>query len=363
MDSLTQITLGAAVGELVLGKKAGNKAIFWGAVAGTIPDLDVVFSPFLSDIEKLVYHRGFSHALVFAFLLAPVLGYLTAKLHRNGEANWKEWTKLAFWCILTHPLLDCFTTWGTQLFLPFSDYRVAFNSIFVIDPLYTLPFLAFAIAAMFFERKNRRRRILAGLGLGISSLYLLIAVGNKLYVNTVFESQLKAQGIEYTGYITQPSPFNIILWNCTAEGDSGFWQGNYSLLDKNDQVRFRYIEKNHHLLEPLKNTWEIERFRWVTGGYFTVEKKAGLLQLNDLRFGQSDAGLFGDGEYIFAYTVDYDEKSGDVQIVRAARRFYPMAELLPRFAGRIAGEKIAPVRSRSDSDLLKNYEKPANSAQ
>lgn len=363
MDSLTQMTLGAAVGEMTLGKKVGNKAILWGAVAGTIPDLDAVFFPILNDIEKLVYHRGFSHSLVFAFLCAPILGYLISKLHRNGEADWQNWTKLAFWSIITHPLLDSFTTWGTQLFLPFSDYRVAFNSIFVIDPLYTLPFLGFVVAAMFFHRTAKKRRILNALGIGVSSLYLLAAVANKLYVNSVFKQAFETQNIAYSDYITLPTPMNIILWNGIARDEQGFWQGNYSLLDRHEDVRFRFTPKNHRLLDGIRNTWEIERFRWVTGGYFTVEKQDGYVRMNDLRFGQSDAGLFGNGKYVFAYAVSRDERTGELQILREPRQFYPLNELVPRFAERVAGHQVDSNRSETDREKRPEPDQPANSAQ
>ena len=68
MDSLTQIILGAAVGEAVAGKKLGNKAAFWGAIAGTIPDLDVLIRHFAHPIDGALWHRGFSHSIVFALL-------------------------------------------------------------------------------------------------------------------------------------------------------------------------------------------------------------------------------------------------------------------------------------------------------
>jgi len=76
MDSITQIVLGGAIGELVAGKKLGNKAILWGAVAGTIPDLDVFLRVFYHPIDAALVHRGFSHSLLFALLPGPTLGYL-----------------------------------------------------------------------------------------------------------------------------------------------------------------------------------------------------------------------------------------------------------------------------------------------
>jgi inner membrane protein len=154
MDSLTQIVLGAAVGEVVLGKKVGNKAMIYGAVAGTIPDLDVFVGYFYDTVTALEIHRGFSHSLAFSILGAPIFGYILSRIHK--QANWKEWSMLMFWGLFTHPLLDCFTTWGTQLFWPL-DLRIAFKSVFVIDPLYTVPFLICLIAASRLERTSEKR--------------------------------------------------------------------------------------------------------------------------------------------------------------------------------------------------------------
>ncbi|MEM7658638.1 MAG: metal-dependent hydrolase, partial [Bacteroidota bacterium] len=112
MDSLTQIVLGASVGEAVLGKKVGNKAALWGAICGTIPDLDVLANPFVSELDALVSHRGVTHSLLFCIVMAPIMGQLIHRIHRQERAGPGNWAKLAFWALLTHPLLDCFTTWG-----------------------------------------------------------------------------------------------------------------------------------------------------------------------------------------------------------------------------------------------------------
>ena len=117
MDSLTQIVLGAAVGEAVLGKKVGNKAMLYGAVAGTIPDLDTFASYFVDTVTAIEIHRGFTHSIVFSVAFAPVFGWLISKIERRSAADWKDWSWLMFFGFITHPLLDCFTTWGTQLFL------------------------------------------------------------------------------------------------------------------------------------------------------------------------------------------------------------------------------------------------------
>ena len=116
MDSLTQIVLGAAIGEAVLGRKIGNKAMLYGAIAGTIPDLDVFASFFTDTVSALEIHRGFTHSVFFSLLFAPILAFIVIKY--ETYKNFKNWTFLFFWVFITHPILDAQTTWGTQLFWP-----------------------------------------------------------------------------------------------------------------------------------------------------------------------------------------------------------------------------------------------------
>jgi len=218
MDSLTQIVLGAAVGEAVLGKKVGNKAPLFGAIAGTIPDLDVLARFFVDTVTATEWHRGFSHSIFFSVLFAPVFGWLVWKLLKNKEASWRDWSWLFFWGLFTHPILDAFTTWGTQLFWPFKT-RLAFQNIFVIDPLYTLPFMTLLILAIRHKRTSVTRRKLNYLGLIISSGYLLFTLALKGISYKSFLFNLENQGIAYSEISTRPSPFNAILW--TANIDAG----------------------------------------------------------------------------------------------------------------------------------------------
>ena len=190
MDSLTQIVLGAACGEIVLGKKIGNRALLFGAIGGTIPDLDVFVGRFLygNEIQAMAFHRGFMHSILFAVLTCFVFGWITYKLYnsskRMGTTTLKDWIYLFFLSIFTHPILDCFTPYGTQLFAPFSEYRVAFNTISVVDPLYTIPFLICLIIMMFYHRTRQKRTLWLKAGIYISSAYLFFTVVNKFYVDT-----------------------------------------------------------------------------------------------------------------------------------------------------------------------------------
>lgn len=339
MDAVTQIVLGAAVGEATLGKKVGNKAVLWGAIAGIIPDLDVLAFPLLTDVQKLSFHRSFSHSIVFALLAAPLLAYLIAKIHGTQEASRRDWTKLAFWSVFTHPLLDCFTIYGTQLFQPFSDYPVALNTIFVIDPLYTLPLLLSVITLMFMNRTSKKRRATLYIGLGLSSLYLAFTVVNKFYINSKFEQALNNQNISYSRYFTNPAPLNNLLWRVVAESDDGYWEGLYSLLDQNAQVSFRFIAKNHELIKPYQNHVEIKELIFASKGYYSIIPKNAVLYFNDLRFGKTDLGILNDGDYIFSYAIEND--AGDpnqLEIQRAVPNIRIRKKLLSMFFRRIQGK-------------------------
>ncbi|MDT0643843.1 metal-dependent hydrolase [Zunongwangia sp. F363] len=301
MDSFTQIVLGASVGEVVLGKKVGNKAMFYGAVAGTIPDLDTFAGYFTDTITAIEIHRGFTHSIVFSVLFAPAFGWLISKMEKKSGANWKDWTKLMFWGLITHPLLDAHTTWGTQLFWPL-DLRLAYKNIFVIDPLYTLPFLIFLVLAMFQKKGTEKRRRLNYWGLRFSSFYLLvITLLLKGYTFGKFTDALEKQGYEYKEIETKPAPFNTILWTANVELQDKYLIGDYSVFDT-QPISFREYPKNHHLLGDLKSDKNVRRLIDISQGWYTISKKDGSLYFNDLRFGKLDPASKND-DFVFSYEL------------------------------------------------------------
>nr|WP_321236463.1 metal-dependent hydrolase [uncultured Psychroserpens sp.] len=290
MDSLTQIVLGAACGEAVLGRKIGNRALLFGAIGGTIPDLDVFVGSLLhhNEIDAMLFHRGFMHSILFSILAAFVLGWLVHKLYNSGKrldtTTQKDWISLFFWSLFTHPILDCFTPYGTQLFAPFSNYRVAFNNIAVADPLYTVPFLICIIVLMFFNRQSNRRRFWLKLGLGISSVYMLLTIFNKLYIDSVFKSSLTEKGISYERFSAQPSIFNNVLWYGIAETNDSYEVGFYSLFDASDQFsEWKTIPKIRDL-KPEKYK-DIKDLAWFSNDYYNVlTQEDGEFLYNDLRY-------------------------------------------------------------------------------
>lgn len=314
MDSLTQIVLGASVGEVVLGKKVGNKAILWGAIAGTLPDLDVLLRYFTDEISSTQMHRGFSHSIVFAVLIAPLLGWIAKKIHfKLKEVSFKDWTKLFFWTTVTHPLLDAHTTWGTQFFWPF-NYRLAYQNIFVVDPLYTLPFLMFLIIVMTLKKDNPKRSKFNTIGLSLSSTYLLLTLIFKWISFQEFKEGLENQKIEYVEIDTKPSPLNSILWSSLIETDKGYRTAYYSLFDKQEITYSKEFLKNHHLLEPYLEQKVIKQLIDISAGWYRIEEKNGKLLFWDLRFGQMGMDV-NNASFLWYYELNIEE-NGNVSAIK-----------------------------------------------
>ncbi|UII33515.1 metal-dependent hydrolase [Fulvivirga ulvae] len=334
MDSVTQVLLGAAVGEVVAGKKAGNKAVMWGAICGTIPDLDVIGRHFLSTVEALDFHRGISHSLLFAVIISPVLGFGIRRLYRQSNATWRDWTILVFLSLFTHALLDCFTTWGTQLFWP-ASYRVAFKSVFVIDPLYTLPLLISLVWLVFLPQNSGKRRKLNHAGLILSSGYLVITLVAKYQANQVFENSFDVQGIEVERYDSRPAPLNIVLWTVNVETDKGYYIGYYSFLDEDRKIKYDFFPGNHELLGEYGAYKEVKKLTEITENWYTVEVADHGIILNDLRFGQSSGWEAGEGNFVFAYHI-YPTVSG-IQVDEVEKNFKDGRKMLKQLWRRITG--------------------------
>lgn len=323
MDSLTQIVLGAAVGEAVLGRTVGNRAALYGAIAGTIPDLDVLVKPFVDTVTALEWHRGITHSILFSVLFAPVMGWLVSRWER--AASWQQWSWLFFLAFITHPLLDAHTTWGTQLFWPL-DLRLAYKNIFVVDPLYTLPFLVFLILALWRKRADPKRRRLNNIGLIVSSIYLLVTLGLKGITYLKFTDALEEQGISYTEIETKPAPLQTILWTANVDAGDHFLIADYSLFDT-QPITFHKHPKNHELISEIKNHPKLQRMIRLTNGWYAIKEKDGVLYFNDLRFGVLSVDAASQ-DYVFAFKM---EQQGDELI-------FTENEKSPRDAGSLMGD-------------------------
>jgi len=332
MDSLTQIVLGAAVGEAVLGKKVGNKAMLYGAIAGTIPDLDVLARFFVDTVTATEWHRGFSHSIFFSVLFAPIFGWLVWKINRKSKASFSDWSWLMFWGLFTHPILDAFTTWGTQLFWPFKT-RLAFQNIFVIDPLYTLPFLMFLLVAMFQKRASPKRRKYNNLGLILSSTYLLITLILKGFAYKQFVHNLNEQNISFQEMDIRPAPFSTILWTANIDTPNAYLIGNYSFFDSKP-IEFVPYAKNHELLGSLVTNDKIARLIDIAEGWYTISEENDTLLFNDLRFGLLS---LKPEETKFAFTYEISTSEKGLEIIETPKTGADAEGLLSSLWKRIKG--------------------------
>ncbi|RZJ59989.1 MAG: metal-dependent hydrolase [Flavobacterium sp.] len=330
MDSFTQILLGIATAELCAGDKLQRRTFAYGAVLGTIPDLDVIVGLFLDPVQGVALHRGLSHSIVFFALLSPILGWIIGTIE-SSRISFKSASQLAFWCLFTHVLLDVFTSWGTQVFWPLPD-RVALKTIFVIDPLYTVPlFIALIAAWRKKEYTIRRKYVLRGIY--ISSCYLLITCGLKLYATSKFENALEKGSITYTDLIVKPSAFNCILWNANVATTDAYLIGDYSIFDSRP-ISFKKYKKNNALAEQLKGTSDYETLRRVSEGWFIITKNDGNFYFNDLRF-----GLLNDDTYNpqFAFSYIFKEVDGKLKASEVPKKKRDGAALMKRTFTRLKG--------------------------
>ena len=399
MDSLTQITLGAAVGELALGRKIGNRAMVWGAIGGTIPDLDVFANLVTDEISAMAFHRALTHSIFFSIVAPLILAWLLVRFYERGRRrrfgldllkaggvlwvllfvgslnmpiptfeilmialvvtlailffpallylfkrkkelehppNFRGWFLLFFLSILTHPLLDSCTAFGTQLFQPFSDYRVAWNNIAVADPLYTFPFLFFLIWASRKAKASKTRKWLNYIGIIVSSGYMLWTVVNKVQVDRIFAETLKQEQIQQKRFTTSPSILNNILWQGVAEGDSLFYYGRYSLWDqKKAFLNLNSVEKGHEYLKPYENDRTIRILKWFSNGYYCVEELSdGSLQFNDLRYGTFPVS---NEEEVFIFRFLLHDENGQIKAEQRQPDDQNMGEAFQRLWDRIKG--------------------------
>jgi inner membrane protein len=320
MDTATHAALGAAIGEAVLGKKIGNWAMLWGAVAGSLPDVDLALARFEDDVGSLTHHRGITHSLLFVLILSTILGWLVSRWYRRHPAGTTpgDWGCLFSGCLLTHVLLDACTTYGTPLLLPFSPYRVALNNIFIIDPLFTIPLLSSGVVCLFLSPRGRRRRLVNRAGLALSLLYLSVTFVSRYHAQEVFAASLASQQIEAERFMTAPTPLNSILWYCIAEGRDGCHIGYYSLLDRARQIRFRYVPRNDELIRDIKEDPSVQRLVQFSKGYYAVRREESRLVFEVLKFGMLTLDT-GERQVAYSFAILSDEH-GAVTVKSIMRR-------------------------------------------
>ena len=295
MDSLTQLTFGAACGEAVLGKKIGRKALVWGAVLGTLPDLDV-FIPLGGPVNDFVYHRGFSHSLILLALLSPMIAWLIANVHPDTKRYYRRWVLLCFLVLEASVLLDLLTIYGTQIFWPFDTTPMAVPILFIIDPLFTLPILSGVLAALVLKRSSTLGQRLNMVGLVLSLAYLVWAFSAAEFVERRVTEKLARQGVSYSQFISSPAPFNTLLWRVVGIDKDRYFETYFSLFDGKTPLFVDFYPRNLALMAGIEDHPPIVKLKRFTSGYYAFSTVGEYVAMTDLRMGSEP-------DYVFRFKV------------------------------------------------------------
>ncbi len=317
MDSVTQIALGAAVGGAVAGRSAGWRAFAWGAAVGTMPDLDV-FYDYGSPVANFTWHRGYTHSLFIQTLAAPLLALPIRYLNRHGDAGYPRWLAVVWLVLITHTLLDAFTIYGTQLWLPFMDRPVGLGSIFIIDPLYTLPLVIGIAAAIRFRDDWHRARRWNAFGLTLASLYLLWTVLAQQWMENRASQAIAEAELPVERMLATPTAVNSVLWRIVAVGEEAHWEALHPVWSR-QPIRFREYSREPELLDDIEDNSAVRRLQYFTRGFYSVNERDGAVVISDLRMGQV-------GHYAFAYRVGRRE-DGRIRPIPDERYRYPRPDL------------------------------------
>lgn len=305
MDSITHIALGACMGEAFAGRTLGKKAMIWGALAQSVPDIDFVASLWMDTPSGLLAHRGFTHSFLFLIIITPAFALLAEKLHKPHNIRFGKWLLFFGAVMFAHIFIDAFNNYGVGWFEPFSHLRVSFNAIYVADPLFSIwPGLA-CVMLLLLNSWLKQRRFWWRMGLGLSAVYLVYCLFNKTNMDTDVKKAFQKKEILYTRYFTTPAPLQNWLWYVVAGSDSGYYVGFRSVFDSKKEIVFEYFPRNDSLLYAVHDYGELGKLIRFSQQFYTIEKWNDTLVFNDLRFGQMIGWQHPRGKFVFHYFLQH----------------------------------------------------------
>ena len=314
MDSITHIVFGAVTGSALAGKKLGKKAMLWGALANSIPDIDVISGFWLNDPDAILAHRGFTHSILFAFLLSPILSWLFAKYNKNKLMTFRNWMKIFLSGMLFHISLDSMTSYGTGLFEPFSHARISFNNIFVADPFFTIWFLIAFVALLIISNNSKGKTFWTRFGIICGTIYILYTVFNKFNVDASFKQFFAGKNISTQTYFCAPAPLNNWLWMGLAKDHDSIYACYHSVFDNKPIQFYQAAPVNDYLLNPLRNDKNVQTIIRLSQGYYTVEKENDTLVFSDTRFGLLNAWTRNNEPPKFVFRFDVLRTGDSVKV-------------------------------------------------
>ena len=282
MDPLSQGTVGAAFAQSTASKDTIFKISVIGFLAGLAPDLDVMIQSSTDPILFLEYHRQFTHSLFFIPFGSLIIALLIFPLVKRSM-SFKTVYLASLLGYATHGLLDACTSYGTQLFWPFSNQRVTWNNISIIDPIFTIPILVLLVTAI-----KTKKKIFSFFAIGWITFYL--SLGFVQYERTLSAAIELANS---RGHIAErltlkPSFGNLILWKSIYQHNDTFYVDAIRTIQSStwcsgESIReFEYIQHLPGLDDDSQQKKDIERFRWFSQDYLGYDEEKNII--TDVRY-------------------------------------------------------------------------------
>jgi len=272
MDPVSQGSLGAALAGSAADRARLVAAVGVGALSGMAADLDVLIRSDSDPLLFLEYHRQFSHALLFApagALLCAVAGYRPLR-------RWLTAREVYLYCLLgyaSHGLLDACTSYGTQLLWPFSDARIAWNRVSVVDPLFTLPLLGLLLAACL-----ARRRLYARLAVIWALGYLSAGAVQGWRAEAAGSALAAARGHQAERMLVKPSFGNLLVWKLVYRADAFYYvdalrlAGDVTWFPGQRVARLDSARDLPWLDPGSRQAADLARFRRFSSGYLALDR-------------------------------------------------------------------------------------------
>ncbi len=287
MDSLSHIVIGAAIGEAFLGKKIGRWGMLLGAIAKSIPDFDLFYTGLSDPRAYMCEHRAHTHSLFIEALYAIPIAWLLVKLFKQ-KVSFKRMLLFMLACLWGHSLLDWCTNFGTQLLLPFSNENYSLNTLAIVDLLFTIPMLAMVLIAVFYKRNEVRRNKLAKATLIYCFVYLGLTFINKAQAENIVQESILKNDIPVTTHITNPTMLNNILWYSVGSNDSNVFIGEFSLLHRQNSIKWHIYPRNQYLMRQCKSKKDVAILKWFSDPYTIAQANGDTLNMYAVKFGRTN---------------------------------------------------------------------------
>jgi inner membrane protein len=354
VEWIAQAALGALIGELMMGKRLGKRALAWGGLFGILPNIDILLFPLLDTAREIAWHRGPTHSLVFMALASWGISRGLAKIWKREKISQSEAGAFVAVAWGSHLLVDVLTIPGAQLWWPISTHRISLNLVHPTDFVIAVP-LVLAVAGLAFlpgspvkKTKNRKaappskRALMCRWGLGLSAGYVILAAGLKWTVSSGFEADLARRGTGFERRMEIPTPFNILLWRAVVDRKDEFWVGYKSIFElRSTPVRWTVYPQMGEALASVADQRETKTLKRFTEGWWISRPHAKGAWLGDLRL--PETRIWG------SKTAMVDSRLADswlIQVTATNDRLRSISpersgpgENLSRLGGRIIGNK------------------------